>query len=471
MTFFGQEQPVEYGPESLFDPAMAQMVLNTRNNYINALYQDYLRGAEELKQFNEKYGDFISPINSDMDWYNKNFGGKIRDAVNKMYANGDLLRTQEGRSAIYSLINSLPYGEYARRKEAAKKAERYIESRDALQKAGMWNEDYERAQLGGQLLEEWNGELGPWTATSASPYMDYEQKYGHLFDKMDYEYDPEESKKFPGMYVMTKNKSRMHDILSASRPDLSNDPQYKYDLQRIKNANPDIDDATARNLLENEIVERNYKGGIKIEQNPFALDDYRTRNDIKAARAKAQIDFEYDKKRLQDPVFLSAAKGGKKDETEYNIFRRAEALTPAQSAAHFGYGTNSGGSVGYVPSGGYNELIDPVIPAAYTLAKDSESGQIVETYVFNTPSIMNNIYTIDDDGKVKKQSFTNEGNAKSFRFIPEGQIRAARAGSGYRYYISGTIAPAGSNTVYDPNTGSQQVWIEVKERDHVYDGK
>ena len=152
--------------------------------------------------------------------------------------------------------------------------------------------------LGGQTLEEWDGSK-PWTATQVHPYLDYEQKYKHLFDKMDYEYDPEESAKHPGMDVMTKNKDRMHQILSANIPDLQNDPQYRYDLQRmsdiIKSQNPELSDleisTRAQQRLHNEIVERNYKGGMKMEENPI----YKKQLEIDAYRQKAGIDWFYKK--------------------------------------------------------------------------------------------------------------------------------------------------------------------------------
>ena len=63
----------------------------------------------------------------------------------------------------------------------------------------------------------------------------------------------------------------MHDILSASRPDMVNDPQYKYDLARIKSANPGLTDEQAITMLENEIVNRNYKGGMRMQEDPYAM--------------------------------------------------------------------------------------------------------------------------------------------------------------------------------------------------------
>lgn len=272
MTFLGLEKPVEQGREQVFDPVTAQMVLNTNRDYINAVYRDYQQAMTDMKEFNKEYGDFLSPIQADMDLYDREISGNIRNFVNNLYSQGiDPLRSQEGRAAIQRKLASINDGLVRDLRQRALNATKYIASRDALKAAGQYDPEYERAMLGGQLLEEWDNSLGGWKATSASPYLDYEKKYGHLFDKMGYEYDPEESKKFPGMRAFTKSKSRMRDILSASRPDLINDPQYKYDLQRIKNANPDISDNDAARLLENEIIERNYKGGMELKEDPIYM--------------------------------------------------------------------------------------------------------------------------------------------------------------------------------------------------------
>ena len=46
---------------------------------INAAKDMYEKGVEQIKDFNKQYGDFFSPIQSDMDWYNKNVIGAARD--------------------------------------------------------------------------------------------------------------------------------------------------------------------------------------------------------------------------------------------------------------------------------------------------------------------------------------------------------------------------------------------------------
>lgn len=243
---------------------------------INAAKDMYEKGEQALKDFRKDYGDFSSPLSSDMDWYGQNFN--ISAKLDEIYARGgDPVRNSTDRGELYRWINSRPYAQYNQKVQAANNVAEYKKNRDALIKAGMYNPDYEREMLGGQLLEEWDGSLGNWTATTASPYLDYEKKYGHLFDKMGFEYDEEESKKHPGMQVMTKNKARMRDILSSSIIDLRNDPQYKYDLDRTYNRvladNPDMSASEAMNkaqkMLENEIVERNYKGGMQMVEDPI----------------------------------------------------------------------------------------------------------------------------------------------------------------------------------------------------------
>ena len=271
---------------------------------VNAAKDMYEKGIEEMKEFRKEYGDFYSPIQSDMDWYNKEVLSPVRDTINNLYAAGiDPLRSPEGRAAISKAINGINIGAVNQKKRDAENAALYIKSRNEAMKNNTWNPDYERAMLGGQLLEEWDGSLGNWTATSVSPYLDYEQKYGHLFDKMGYEYDAEESKKHPGFLVSTKNKDRMRAILSASRPDLVNDPQYQYDLNRLKDAlkitHPDASDedltALATTAIENEIVERNYKGGMQMVEDPKYKAELEYKYADKLDAAKSARDWYYKK--------------------------------------------------------------------------------------------------------------------------------------------------------------------------------
>jgi len=53
---------------------------------INAAKDMYEKGQQEMKDFKKEYGDFLTPITADQDWYNQNVTGKVRDVVNALYA-------------------------------------------------------------------------------------------------------------------------------------------------------------------------------------------------------------------------------------------------------------------------------------------------------------------------------------------------------------------------------------------------
>lgn len=268
--------------QSIYD---TQMMLAS----IGAAKDMYEKGLQEMKDFKNEYGNFLSPIAKDIEWYDKNVTGKVRDAINTMYANGiDPIRSAEGRAALSRIINQIDPAAVNFRKQRAANALAMQKNIDDLKAKGLYNEAFSNSL--GENPNNWAEDfIG---TTSATPYMDYEQKYGHLFDKMGFEYDEEESKKHPGMIVMTKNKDRMRNILSSNRQDLTNDRQYQYDLNnmaaQIAAANPNMSPQDvvkqATTALENEIVERNYKGGMQIEQDPIYMENLRYKHNLSVKR-------------------------------------------------------------------------------------------------------------------------------------------------------------------------------------------
>ena len=153
---------------------------------INAAKDMYDKGEQRMKDFYKEYGDFMSPIQKDMDWYNQNVTGRVRDVINNMYANAiDPLRSAEGRAAVAQLIYNMPAGDIAKVRQSAEAAKEYIKNRGAMQAKGLWNPDYERAILNGGSLEDWdtmNG--GVWTRTAPSEYQDLNQYTSHIFDNL-----------------------------------------------------------------------------------------------------------------------------------------------------------------------------------------------------------------------------------------------------------------------------------------------
>lgn len=117
----------------LYDTQMIAMAVNTAKDM-------YERGQEQVKEFNKTYGDFITPILNDQNWYNKNVTGKVRDTINQLYANGiDPIRSAEGRAVISQLINNIPVGEVAKLRSSAINAEEFLKARRQLEAQGLYN--------------------------------------------------------------------------------------------------------------------------------------------------------------------------------------------------------------------------------------------------------------------------------------------------------------------------------------------
>lgn len=167
MVILGLERPVEYGSRQIFDPTMANMVLNAQNRYVQAMREDYLQGREDLKEFNKNFGDFFSPIQKDMEWYDQNVTGATRDLINNLYAQGMDMRNPEFRAAVSKFINNMPVGKINQLKQSAAAANEYLKNKGTLEAAGKFNQDFEDFVNGGMSLSNWDTALnGMWTRTA-----------------------------------------------------------------------------------------------------------------------------------------------------------------------------------------------------------------------------------------------------------------------------------------------------------------
>lgn len=479
---YAGEQGIIYPVQDLYDKQIMQMS-------IAAAKDMYEKGQQQLKDFYKEYGDFMSPIANDMDWYNQNVTGRVRDVINNLYANGiDPLRSAEGRAAVAQLIYSMPVGDIAKLRQSAETAKEYLKSFDD-------DTNPELEKFLGRDLSNWstlgdedNGikANGIWRTNKASKYQTIDDLIEPIVKNVDYTFDEAMTKAHnDGNNYYSITRDRLMNAVNDNMADILATPSGAFHWQQAKRAaaaqggGEELAKVIFNNMIGNRLSDHER---VKFEADPYKLDDRRTENDIRADRAKAQIDFEYDKKRLTDPVFVEAAassgngNGNKKDKFKPNIFREAEANADAVKAGvggKFGYGVYSGDHVGYVPSGQYAELIDPIVPGSYVVAKDKDSGQEIEMWRFNSTRVLNNMYTIDESGKVQKAPISNKYGSTSYTFIPDGQMKAAKSGKEYRYYISGTLQGDKNTTpIYNPkDNNSTQLWIEVKERGYAYDGK
>lgn len=199
---------------------------------INAARDMYQRGVDQVKEFKKEYGDFFSPIQADMDWYNNNVIDKTRSFINDLYDKGiDPTRSPEGRAMISRYVNNMPTGDINRLKQSAVVASDYIKNRGKLIAEGLWNPEYEKYLLGGRSIEDWDTTKdGLWNRESPDQYVDLNTATTKWFDQLQPSYQYTKN----GMdWYGIKNKDLMK-TMEQQIPDFVNKGlgKYNYDLAK-----------------------------------------------------------------------------------------------------------------------------------------------------------------------------------------------------------------------------------------------
>lgn len=275
MPILGQEQPVLFSMDEVFNPTTANMLLEAQRNYGNILRQDYKEEVDDLKAFNKEFGNFLSRSDIDTQYFYDNTLGGISKMYDKASEAGiDLLRSAEGRSMLRNYIATRPYGELAKRRKSAEVLEEYSRNLDDLKKKNLYNEDFNRFLLGDINVANWDtSKNGIFNVSSPYTYQDIQQSTHHLFDKMELSYDKAASDATGGKYdVYSKDRSKMRAILDANFDDYIKTPNGQYQLHLV---------GGNREALKNEIINRNLQyTQEKREVNPLHLEEVRFGHDV-----------------------------------------------------------------------------------------------------------------------------------------------------------------------------------------------
>lgn len=336
---YGQDEPVLFPVADLYDSGMM-------GAYLSAVKDQYQRGLKDYDDFVSKYGDFASPIQKDVEYWNNNTMGPLADAVNQMYANGiDPTRSPEARAVLSRMMRNIPYAKLANIRQSAAIANEYLKNRGSMAAKGLYNDDYERwilKQNGMPDFEHWDSSVnGAWTRTSPNEYQDLNTVTKPWYDQMEkgYLYTDDAGYEWWG-----NTPDDVRKIAATHLPDLTTEYwQYQRDIARRmlgEGATPEQIQAQ----LENNIVaaasekytrpERREGAERKRERDYYydaMLDDRRTANDIKAAAAKNADDYRYDILKAADLNL-----DGKIDDSEREAYKNAAAAAMS--------GTSSSGS-------------------------------------------------------------------------------------------------------------------------------
>lgn len=312
MVFLGLEKPVEYGRQQIFDPTTAQMVLQAQDQYANALYRDYVRGLEDMKEFNKEYGDFMTPFGADQEWYNKNVIDKVRGTIQRMYEAGiDPTRSVQGRAAISRLINSVDVGTVNAMRANAKLGYAYQDTLRQLAAKGRSSQaledyiatlpgnvafnDFATVGPGGQL-NTWNRMPTEYSTLQQFVHPSFANLKPHLLTadeaktRVGSAYDP--TYEYTGI-----TKGDMERSMIAALPGLVGSPLYGFYRQQAENElkamgydNPTADQINARFVQNAITADSQMMTPLSREMNKSAEYALKDRYD---ARSKAR-DYYYD---------------------------------------------------------------------------------------------------------------------------------------------------------------------------------
>lgn len=141
---YAYDQWAQMPVKDLYDTQVMAMAINAAKNM-------YDKGQQQIKDFYNTYGDFMSPFAKDMERYNQIVGG-VRDTINNLYANGiDPLRSAEGRALVAKAVNSVNPAELSAMKANAKMGYAYQDALQKLRSAGKYSqaqEDFDMALTG-----------------------------------------------------------------------------------------------------------------------------------------------------------------------------------------------------------------------------------------------------------------------------------------------------------------------------------
>lgn len=325
----------------LYDTQMIAMA-------VNAAKDMYEKGQEQIKDFYTKYGDFMSPFSKDMERYGEMVGG-VRDAINQMYANGiDPLRSAEGRAIVARLTNSVNPAEFNRMRTNAKLGFEYLQQVEEAKAKGEFDQDYENwllntANGGPGAFNDFSSAGGAmWNRPGPGRYQDQNTMISPLFDHMQDEFiDSDGQYDYSGV-----SRDRRALILQANLGALLKTPngRYHYELAKQEAARrlgrtPTESEALTfyqdqlldasdrfehRTRTENKDWARRRESQIRMSE-----DDHRTANDIRAYERKAEMDYDWETRKLMDTdrdkkiseeerkTYVST--GGASNDKDYNI--------------------------------------------------------------------------------------------------------------------------------------------------------
>lgn len=291
---YANDQWIQLPVKDLYD---SQIMLAS----IQAARDLYKDRRDDLKDFYSKYGDFVTPIAADQEYWANNIVGPTTNVINDMYKQDiDPLRSQEGAMILSQLRNKINNADVARLKTRANNAIDWYKAMSQLRQKGMYNEDF--SKFLGETPDQW----APDSMGYASPtaFQTLKDATADWYDNRSLRNITKDEIKRLGLdprYSYTGFlDSDLMNIARDQTPGWQGTPLADYYRELAKRQVEARGEKATQEKIEAQL-QRNIASAQQEwlaspkqgDADPFILDDYKTANEIKAHRKKAEIDYEY----------------------------------------------------------------------------------------------------------------------------------------------------------------------------------
>lgn len=338
---YANDQWIQLPVRDLYD---SQMMLAS----IQAAREMYNQARDDMNKFYDKYGDFMSPIASDIEKYNNTIINPIREGIQDLYNRGiDPLRSQQGRMMLANIRNNIDTSKASLWKQRAENARAWYKNMAELRSKGLYNKDF--SEFLKETPDQWDENSMGFTSPTA--YDDLNAHTSHWFDKINregYLYTDKEGYDWVGV-----NRDDLIAAMDSQIPDFLNSDYGKYQAELAKRQ-------LGPNATKQDIIDR-VKSNIAYSQSEMLLSPTRKLNPLKqleindmyeAKQAARKHYYEVKKMKLEHPEWFD--KNGKR------------IVNPTPNSEDEEYDSAQGLSFrGLIHSGGADDIEDPDEAIAY----------------------------------------------------------------------------------------------------------
>lgn len=446
---YAYDQHMQMPVRDLYDTQMMAIA-------INAAKDMYEKGQKQIDDFYEKYSDFTTPIEKDMQTYNNVVINPMREGLDYLYRNGiDPVRSAEGRAYLARLSRNVPMGLVSQLRESAKVGDLYLKAMAEQKANGTYNPDADSFfnPIG---LGSWDtAKMGVWTNPSPSTVRSlHDATYNWMKDRTP--------------HSLTKDEVEQ-SWRDAGLTDQQFDPAYDYtgwtynDLRRTVGQNTPgwmgtmegrfyYDQARKQLIREGNVaptakeIQDRLEYNVAEAQRSWLVQPVKSENKYKLAAFESNL--AYDKWKRQHNYELAHPKAtsssssgggsGKNNKGEYNYLMKAteENFVKNNGVNHADVqrtaAVNATNMAGYIsPSAFINNLAqtDPSDSSAEVWLGRQQSDKQRGVFLYNPAADSGRMYTAEEL-KLKAVGVYDDSDTYTRSMNPKSD--ATRSGNGFR---------------------------------------